>query len=146
MSKFSDEFYKKTYTISAEDPYLITIKLMEHLHRYGNVVEKLNILTAGETDKASKVDFLLEHKFDKFTKLIFLFQTRGDIKNKRLNITIMGMHQMHLPLIGPAEDTFNLWYLQEAYPQIYASVKKTAKMIIKDTEKTIKGFELTPKN
>lgn len=136
MERIKNQFYEQGYNIESEDPYSLALEFVNFMASFGEINVTKNIISNTGSEKTAEVHFYLERRFDRYSKLFFLFKMDADISMKKLNIRALGMNQLQIPVGGQAGDVFQEWYMKEIQPEIH---KKSTK-IIKEITKTIERY------
>ena len=137
MERIKEEFYEKTYTIESVDPYNLALELVNHMTSFGHVNVTKNILTTNGPRKEAEVHFYLERKFDRYSKLFFLFKLHADVTTNTLEVSALGLNQLQIPVGGQIGDVFQKWYLTEIYPEISKKSSDIINQITKAFEKKV---------
>lgn len=136
MERIKNQFYEKEYVIDAEDPYNTALEFINFMASFGEINVTKNIMSSTGPRKDAEVHFYLERKFDRYSKLFFLFKLHANITMKNLKIIGLGMNQLQIPVGGQAGEVFQEWYMKEVQPDIH----KRSTKIINEITKTVERY------
>ncbi|GEM_PF-5390349 len=137
MERIKNQFYEQEYSIESEDPYALALEFINFMANFGEINVTKNIISNTGAEKSAEVHFYLERRFDRYSKLFFLFKIDADISSKSLVITALGMNQLQIPVGGQVGDVFQEWYMKEIQPEIHKKATKIIKDITKAVEKYV---------
>ena len=135
METTKQSVYEKHYTIEAEDPYELSMELVNYMHSFGEINVTKNIVSTNGPRKQAELHFHLIRRFDRFSKLFFLFKMRADITNKKLLINALGMNQLQIPIGDELGGVFQEWYIKEIQPELHKKAINAIRDITKNFEK-----------
>ncbi|MBI5331960.1 MAG: hypothetical protein HZB65_00135 [Candidatus Aenigmarchaeota archaeon] len=135
MEKQEQNIYEKHYAMEIEDPYELAMEFVNYMHSFGEINVTKNIMSTNGPRKQADLHFHLIRKFDRFSRLFFMFKMHADITQKRLSITALAMNQLQIPIGDEPGGVFQEWYMKEIQPDIYKKASRAIKEITKNFEK-----------
>ncbi|MFH0837280.1 MAG: hypothetical protein V1870_04075 [Candidatus Aenigmatarchaeota archaeon] len=144
MEIIKNSVYEKHYVIETGESYDLAMELVNYMHAFGEINVTKNIVSTNGPRKDAHLHFYLIRKFDKYSKLFFLFKMHADITNKRLHISALGLNQLQIPIGDELGGVFQEWYMKEVQPDIHKKAVKIIKEITQKFEKYLEEVSSTP--
>jgi hypothetical protein len=133
--KITDRFFEKEFFIDVDDPYTLSLKIMDRLRGFYNVSEKLNEYKTDGPEQLSNVMFVITKEIDDYATIKMEFDMTGS--GKRMNIKIMGEIVLVLDNYGLFSESFTEFYMEKLYKDTREKCEKTIYEIKKRFDRMI---------
>lgn len=112
--KIKETLMNQSFSVSASDPYMFSLSVMEDLSKSVKIMEKKNLYETDGPHNRSVVVFDAVELIDEFSKIIFRFELTGEDGVLRANIN--GLLNLHIDETGFFSQVFTDHYVKTVFP------------------------------
>lgn len=133
--KVTDKFFEKEFAIDAEDPYLLSLKIIDRMRDFYGVSEKRNEYKTDGLEHISNVEFIISKEADDYAHIKMEFRLHGE--GKKLDVRIIGAIVLVLDNFGFFSESFMEFYIEKLYEDTKKKCEKTVDEIKKRFDKIL---------
>jgi hypothetical protein len=133
--KMTDRFFQKEFVTETDEPYLLSLKIIDRMRDFYGVSEKRNEYKTDGPEQMSVVEFIVTKEIDDYTHIKMEFTLNGSANE--LNVKMMGEIVLILDNYGFFSEAFSEFYMEKLYKDTKDKCEKTIEEIKKRFERVI---------